>query len=66
MFYGCSSLKSLNLSSFNFDEEIKMNYLFYHCTRLEYLDFSSVKNISDRNLNLFSDDIETEGIIKLN
>ena len=65
MFYGCSSLKSLDLSSFNIENQIKMEYIFYHCNKLEYLDISSIKNISGANNTLFSEDIDTKGVIKV-
>ena len=39
--------------------------MFYHCTNLEYLDISSIKTISGAKNTLFSDDIETEGKIKI-
>ncbi|MBR7012791.1 MAG: BspA family leucine-rich repeat surface protein [Muribaculaceae bacterium] len=41
MFYGCSGLRSLDLSSFNTAQVINMNYMFYHCSNLTSLDLSS-------------------------
>ena len=32
MFYGCSSLKEINLSNFNTNNVTKMNGMFYECS----------------------------------
>lgn len=41
MFSQCSSLRSLDLSSFNTSKVIGMNLMFYMCTNLESIDLSS-------------------------
>ena len=41
MFYGCSSLKSLNLSSFNTTNVSDIDCMFMHCSSLTSLDLSS-------------------------
>ncbi|MBQ3617626.1 MAG: BspA family leucine-rich repeat surface protein [Bacteroidales bacterium] len=41
MFYGCESLKSLDLSSFNTDKVLNLVEMFYGCETLESLDLSS-------------------------
>ena len=41
MFNGCSSIKSLNLSSFNTPNVIDMSGLFNDCSSLEFLDISN-------------------------
>ena len=41
MFYGCSSLAKLNLSSFNTTNVSNMYQMFYDCSSLESLDVSS-------------------------
>lgn len=41
MFSQCSSLRSLDLSSFNTSKVIGMNLMFYNCTNLESIDLSS-------------------------
>ena len=40
MFYGCSSLTSLDLSSWDTSELVYMGYMFYCCSSLESIDFS--------------------------
>ena len=37
LFYGCSSLKEINLSNFNTSNVISIDYLFYDCSSLEKL-----------------------------
>ena len=32
MFYGCSSLKEINLSNFNTDKATYMGYMFFGCS----------------------------------
>ena len=66
MFYNCSSLTSLDLSSFEIKNEIEMNYLFYYCSNLKYIDISSIENINGTNNTLFGNDIPEEGQIKVN
>ena len=41
MFYGCNSLKDLNLSSFNTAAVTNMQYMFYNCSGLKELNISS-------------------------
>ena len=41
MFYKCSSLKRLNLSSFKTDNVIDMRGMFYECKSLQELDISN-------------------------
>jgi surface protein len=40
MFYGCTSLTELDLSSFNTSEVTNMNYMFYNCKVLPSVDVS--------------------------
>ena len=49
MFYGCSSLKSINLSSFNANKVNNMNSMFQKCCSLKSLDLSSfnTNNVND-------------------
>ena len=35
MFFNCSSLNSINLSSFNTSNVIDMSYMFYYCSSLK-------------------------------
>ena len=51
MFYGCSSLTSLNLSNFNTSKVINMNYMFGGCTNLEYI---NLLNFDETNLDSLS------------
>jgi uncharacterized repeat protein (TIGR02543 family) len=41
LFYNCSSLKTLDLSSFDTSQVNDMEYLFYNCSSLKTLDLSS-------------------------
>ncbi len=41
MFYGCSKLTSLDLSSFNTAKVTEMDYMFHNCNKLTSLDLSS-------------------------
>ena len=41
MFYGCSSLKELNLSNFNTNNVTNMGYMFYGCSALKELNLSN-------------------------
>jgi surface protein len=41
LFYGCNSLKSLNLLSFNTSSVLNMEYMFYDCKSLISLNLSS-------------------------
>ena len=61
MLYGCSSLKSLNLLSFNTSLVKRMNSMFSQCVSLISLDLSSF-NISslDNMINMFNGDIKLE------
>ena len=47
MFYHCSSLTSLNLSSFDTSNVTSMYGMFYECTELSSLDLSSFNFGSD-------------------
>ena len=49
MFYGCSSLKSIDLSSFNTTNVKDMSGMFWGCSSLESIDLSSFNttNVND-------------------
>ena len=51
MFYGCSSLKELNVSNFNINNETKMNGMFYGCSSLTNINLSNfnTSNVTDMN-----------------
>ena len=51
MFYACSSLKSINFSSFNTKNVTDMSYMFSNCQFLVSLDLSSfnTNNVTDMN-----------------
>ena len=44
MFFGCSSLKSIDLSLFNTKYVKNMNHMFDNCLSLESIDFSLLNN----------------------
>ena len=48
MFYGCSSLKELNLSNFNTEKVTDMRKMFYNCFSLA--DF--ISNFNFNNVNI--------------
>ena len=65
MFFGCSFLQNLNLSSFNTEKVTDMYYMFYGCSSLSYLNlyyfntknttvmenmFSNCSSLSNRNI----------------
>ena len=41
LFYGCSSLKELDLSNFNTDNVTDMSFMFYNCSSLKRLNISN-------------------------
>ena len=45
MFFGCSSLTSLNLSNFNTSQVTNMDFMFYGCSSLEYINLINFKEI---------------------
>ena len=49
MFYGCSSLKELNLSTFNTDNVTYMGYMFHGCSnQIRNKIRSQYKNIKEQ------------------
>ena len=56
MFYGCSSLTNLDLSSFNTSKVINMQHMFYGCSSLTNLDLSDFNTSKVTNMqNMFED-----------
>ncbi len=51
MFYGCSSLTSLDLSNFNTSKVTDMESMFYHCSSLSSLDLSNFNTVSAVKMN---------------
>ena len=49
MFYGCSSLKELNLNNFNTNNVTDMSYMFYGCSSLKELNLNNfiTNNVTD-------------------
>ncbi len=56
LFYGCSSLKALDLSNFNTEKVTNMAYMFSGCSRLTALDLSNfnTSNVSDMTSMFFN------------
>ena len=50
MFYGCSSLENLDLSSFDTFSVMNMEMLFYECASLTSLEISNFKTTNANNL----------------
>ena len=51
LFYGCSSLKELDLSKFNTDKVTDMSYMFYNCFSLEKLNICHFKTNKVRGVS---------------
>ena len=51
MFYGCYSLVSINLSSFNTVNVNNMSYMFYDCYSLKSIDLTSFNTTNVNNMN---------------
>ena len=63
MFRGCSSLQSLDLSSFNTASVTSMMSMFYQCSKLQSLDLSSFNTASVNDMsNMFSSCSNLENI----
>ena len=52
MFYNCSSLASLDISNFNFENVKNMEQMLYGCNSLKFIDISSF--VVNKNIFLFS------------
>ena len=50
MFQYCSALKNIDLSSFNTENVINMNQMFFECNNLESLDISSFDISEDTDI----------------
>ena len=51
MFWGCSSLKELNLSNFNTNNVTKMGCMFFGCSSLKELNLSNFNTNNVTNMN---------------
>ena len=49
MFWGCSSLKELNISNFNTINVTNMGSIFYRCSSLKELNLSNFNTINIKN-----------------
>ena len=56
MFYGCSSLTSIDLSSFDTLKINDMSYMFYGCNSVEEIDLSGFDTINVENTNSMFED----------
>ena len=52
MFSGCSSLQSINLSSFNTTNVKNMSFMFFKCSSLQSIDLSSFNTTNVKNMTL--------------
>ena len=63
MFWGCSSLESIDLSSFNTSNVYDMKLMFFECSSLKSIDFSSFNTSNVRNMSyMFSECSSLESI----
>ena len=62
MYYGCSSLKELNISNFNTNNVINMSYMFSYCSSLKELNISNF-NMNDVNHIFFMFDGGSDELI---
>ena len=51
MFFGCSSLKELNLSNFNTNNVTDMNCMFFQCKSLNELNISNFNTNNVTNMS---------------
>ena len=51
MFSGCSSLKSIDLSSFNTTNVNNMNSMFFYCSSLQSIDLSSFNTTNVKSMS---------------
>ena len=51
MFYGCSSLKELNLNSFNTNNVTDMDYMFHGCSSLKELNLNNFNTNNVSNMH---------------
>ena len=68
MFFGCSSLTSIDLSNFTTTNIINYEGLFYNCKKLSYINISSFthNNLPSYNLSIFDDNYPINTIIIVN
>ena len=52
MFYECSSLQSINLSSFNTTNVKDMSYMFSDCSSLQSIDLSSFNTTNVKDMSV--------------
>ena len=64
MFYNCSSLKELNLSSFNTNQVTDMSWMFSYCSSLKELDLSSFNTTKVTDMSEMFDSINKKCKIK--
>ena len=50
MFYECSKLTNIDLSSFNTENVTNMSYMFYGCSKLTNIDLSSFNTQNVTNM----------------
>ena len=64
MFYGCSKLKNLDLSSFDTSRVANMNFMFFGCSSLTSLDLSSFDASQVTNMqNMFNGCSSLNGLV---
>ena len=66
MFYGCSSLTSINLSNFDTSKITNMNYIFYGCSELRFINILNFSFRINSNIYLFDQYIPSSGTIIAN
>jgi len=68
MFWECSSLESIDLSSFNTNNVTNMSYMFCYCSSLKSLDLSSFNTNNVTNMSYMFDGCSSlkKGNVKIN
>ena len=57
MFFDCNNLKFLDLSSFEFNDDMDLKYMIFYCDNLEKIKVK--KNYKEKiKMNIYNDDIE--------
>ena len=65
MFYGCSSLKELNLNNFNTNNVTNMGYMFCKCSSLKQLNLNNLNTNNVTYMGYMFSGCSNEQIMKI-